>query len=84
MSLTLNPRLMAGNPPGCKEPASPIPQELRHRRMEVIFIALDPEPEQASPTLSPVDAIDRFRGKGQGDAVARLLQDRQSDREQEA
>jgi hypothetical protein len=44
--------------------AIPIPQELRHRRMEVIFIALDPEPEQASPTLSPVDAINRFRGKG--------------------
>lgn len=64
--------------------AIPIPHELRHRRMEVIFIALDPEPEPASSTLSPTDAIDRFRGKGQGGAVARLLQDRQSDHEQEA
>ena len=63
--------------------AIPIPHELRHRRMEVIFIALDPEPEQASSTLSPVDAIEAFRGKGKGGAVARLLLDRQSDREKE-
>jgi hypothetical protein len=63
--------------------AIPIPHELRHRRMEVIFIALDPESEQDSPNLSPVDAIEAFRGKGKGGAVARLLLDRQSDREKE-
>ena len=58
----------------------PIPHELRHRRMEVIFIALAPEPEQASSKLSPVDAIEGFRGKGKGGAVARLLMDRQAER----
>ena len=56
--------------------AIPIPHELRHRRMEVIFIALDPESEHASPNPSPVDAIEAFKGKGKGGAVARLLLDR--------
>ncbi len=64
--------------------AVPIPPELRHRRMEVIFIALDPESGQASPALARADAIETFRGKGKGGAVARLLLDRQSDREKEA
>ncbi len=61
----------------------PIPHELRHRRMEVIFIALDQETEQLSPKLSSVDAIEAFRGKGKGGAVSRLLLDRQTDREKE-
>ncbi|MFM8332518.1 MAG: hypothetical protein ACKN9T_12585 [Candidatus Methylumidiphilus sp.] len=63
--------------------AIPIPHELRHRRMEVIFIALDPESEPPLANAAPVDAVDAFRGKGKGGAVARLLLDRQSDREQE-
>lgn len=72
----------------------PVPAELRHRPTEVIFIALDSAPEVATATLAgngqakPLDrttaAIKAFRGKGKGGAVARLLQDRQSDREQEA
>jgi hypothetical protein len=61
----------------------PIPYELRHRRVEVIFIALDPESEQPSLNPAPTDAVDAFRGKGKGGAVARLLLDRQSDREKE-
>jgi len=60
----------------------PIPPELRHRRTEVIFIAID-EGKQAYLTPSPIDAIEAFRGKGKGGAVARLLMDRQSDREQD-
>lgn len=50
----------------------PVPAELRHRRIEVIFIALDPELGQASPNLAQVDAIEAFRGKRKGGAVARL------------
>lgn len=61
----------------------PILHELRHRRTEVIFIVLDQESEQPSPNLSQVDAIEAFRGKGKGGAVARLLLDRQSDHEKE-
>ena len=60
----------------------PIPPELRHRRTEVIFIAMDEE-AKAYQTPSPLEAIEAFRGKGQGGAVARLLMDRQSDREQD-
>lgn len=59
----------------------PIPPELRHRRTEVIFIAL--EPEQAIPDTSTMNTIDAFRGKGKGGAVSRLLVDRQAEREQE-
>ncbi len=72
----------------------PVPAELRHRPTEVIFIALDSAPEVATVALTgssqgkplePVTAaITAFRGKGKGGAVARLLQDRQSDREREA
>jgi hypothetical protein len=56
-----------------------IPPELRHRRTEVIFIALEPE----KPDTSTIDTIDAFRGKGKGGAVSRLLVDRQAEREQE-
>ena len=59
----------------------PIPPEFRHRRTEVIFMALEPEQGTANP--SACDAIDVFRGKGKGGAVSRLLGDRQADREQE-
>lgn len=62
----------------------PIPPELRHRRTEVIFIALDQGLEPSMVDTSKVDVIDAFRGKGKGGATARLLMDRQSDREQEA
>lgn len=61
-----------------------IPPELRHRRTEVIFIALDKVIEQRPTSSSYLDAIETFRGKGKGGAVARLLMDRQSDREKEA
>ena len=73
---------------------SPVPPELRHRPTEVIFIALDSAPAVA--TVAPAGggqgesreraeaAIAAFRGKGKGGAVARLLQDRQSDRERDA
>ncbi len=61
----------------------PIPPELRHRRTEVIFIAMDDEDRNARLTSSPLDAIEAFRGKGKGGAVARLLMDRQSERENE-
>ena len=60
----------------------PIPPELRHRRTEVIFIAID-EGKKAYLAPSPIDAIEAFRGKGKGGAVARLLMDRQSERENE-
>ncbi len=63
--------------------AIPIPRELRHRRMEVIFIALDQESEQPWANPAPVDAVEAFRGKGKGGATARLLLDRQSDHEKE-
>jgi len=59
----------------------PVPPELRHRRTEVIFIVIDEE-TKAHLAPSPIDAIESFRGKGKGGAVARLLMDRQSDREQ--
>ena len=62
----------------------PIPAELRHRRTEVIFIALDQQPEPTGVHPTSGDHIAAFRGKGKGGAVARLLQDRQSDREQDA
>jgi hypothetical protein len=61
-----------------------IPPELRHRRMEVIFIVLDQESETPAPVESLGNAIEAFRGKGKGGAVARLLKDRQADREREA
>lgn len=61
----------------------PIPPELRHRRTEVIFIALDSPTEQASSPFA-TDAVAAFRGKGQGGSVGRLLLDRQADRAQEA
>jgi hypothetical protein len=62
----------------------PIPAELRHRRTEVIFIALDQQPEPTGVQPPSGDRIAAFRGKGKGGAVARLLQDRQSDRERDA
>jgi len=55
-----------------------VPPELRHRRTEVTFIALDPVPEQPSVELSPADTIAAFRGKGKGGAVERLLMDRRA------
>lgn len=61
--------------------AIPIPPELRHRRTEVIFIAMDDEEGKAHLTPSPLDAIEAFRGKGKGNAVTRLLVDRHFDRE---
>ena len=60
----------------------PIPPELRHRRIEVIFMAMDEE-TKTHFAPSPTDAIEAFRGKGKGGAVARLLMDRQSERENE-
>ena len=61
-----------------------IPPELRHRRTEVIFIALDNVPEHMIAGKSPTEAIESFRGKGKGGAVERLLMDRRADREREA
>ncbi len=63
--------------------AIPIPHELRHRRMEVIFIALDQEPEQPLANPAPTDAVEAFRGKGKGGVAGRLLLDRRSDSEKE-
>ncbi|OAI20643.1 MULTISPECIES: hypothetical protein [Methylomonas] len=60
------------------------PTELRHRRTEVIFIALDEGLEQVAITSQPTDAINAFRGKGKGGAAERLLMDRRVDREREA
>ena len=60
----------------------PIPPELHHRRTEVIFIAIDEETKAHLVPL-PINAIESFRGKGKGGAVARLLMDRQSERENE-
>jgi hypothetical protein len=40
--------------------AIPIPQELHHRRMEVIFIALDSEPEQPSVQPSVASTLTTF------------------------
>jgi hypothetical protein len=72
----------------------PVPPELRHRPTEVIFIALDAVPEVATVALDgggqgesrerAEAAVTAFRGKGKGGAVARLLQDRQSERERDA
>lgn len=73
----------------------PVPPELRHRPSEVIFIALDEATGISAGKVSsggqgPAEALERaaaaiagFRGKGKGGAVARLLQDRQSDLEQD-
>ena len=61
-----------------------IPPELRHRRTEVIFIALDNLPEHGIADTPPTDTIEAFRGKGKGGAVERLLMDRRADREREA
>ena len=60
-----------------------IPPELRNRRIEVIFIAMDEDSEQMPGKTSTKDIVDAFRGKGKGGAVARLLEDRQYDREKE-
>ncbi len=61
-----------------------IPPELRHRRTEVIFIALDQGDEpSAAERQAGLDAIDAFRGKGKGGTVAALLADRKADRERE-
>jgi hypothetical protein len=62
----------------------PIPPEFHHRRTEVIFIALDQEPEaDASGVEVPGDPIKAFRGKGRGGSVAALLKDREQDRARE-
>lgn len=55
----------------------PLPPELRHRRTEVIFIALDQESEAAPIVTDALDPIQRFRGKGRGGSVAALLGDRE-------
>ncbi|MGZ8217355.1 hypothetical protein [Methylomagnum sp.] len=63
-----------------------VPQELRHRPIEVLFIALEQDSE-ASAAGKPKphrDAINAFRGKGKGGTVAALLADRAADREREA
>ncbi len=62
----------------------PVPAEFRHRLTEVIFTALDQQPETTSVQSPSGDRIATFRGKGKGGAVARLLQDRQSDGERDA
>jgi hypothetical protein len=74
----------------------PVPPELHHRPTEVIFIALDAAPgisagKEAEDAQGDAVALKRsaaaiagFRGKGKGGAVARLLQDRQSELEQGA
>jgi hypothetical protein len=62
----------------------PIPPEFRHRRTEVIFIALDQEPEAAAFGIEvPGNPIKAFRGKGRGGSVAALLRDREQDRARE-
>jgi hypothetical protein len=54
----------------------PIPPEFRHRRTEVIFIALDQEPEAAASGVEvSSDPIQAFRGNGRGGSVAALLRD---------
>ncbi|GAB6048713.1 hypothetical protein JCM19379_25440 [Methyloparacoccus murrellii] len=58
----------------------PVPPEFRHRRIEVIFIALDQESEAAATVPDTLDPIRRFRGKGRGGSVADLLKDREQDR----
>jgi len=55
----------------------PVPPEFRHRRTEVIFIALDQESEVAVTVPDSFDPIRRFRGKGRGGGVATLLGDRE-------
>ena len=55
----------------------PMPPEFRHRRTEVIFIALDQEPEAAASGVEVCsDPIQAFRGKGRGGSVAALFRDR--------
>jgi hypothetical protein len=61
----------------------PIPPEFRHRRTEVIFIALDQDSEAAPTKPDAHDPIKRFRGKGRGGSVAALLKDREIDRARE-
>ena len=55
----------------------PLPPEFRHRRTEVIFIALDQDSETAPTVTDALDPIQRFRGKGLGGSVAALLGDRE-------
>jgi hypothetical protein len=69
--------------------AIPVPPEMRHRPTEVIFIALD-APATVTPGNEPArsgqpadDPIGRFCGSGPGGATARLLADRQAERERE-
>ena len=47
----------------------PVPPEFRHRRTEVIFIALDQDSETAPTVTDALDPIQRFRGKGRGGSV---------------
>jgi hypothetical protein len=63
----------------------PVPPELRHRRTEVIFIALEQDSERPAVGQPEADrdAIEAFRGKGKGGTVAALLADRAADRERE-
>jgi hypothetical protein len=55
----------------------PVPPEFRHRRTEVIFIALDQDSETAPTVTDALDPIQRFRGKGRGGSVAALLGERE-------
>jgi hypothetical protein len=55
----------------------PLPPEFRHRRTEVIFIALDQDSETAPTVTDALDPIQRFRGKVRGGSVATLLGDRE-------
>ena len=55
----------------------PVPSAFRHRRTEVIFIALDQDRETAPTVPDALDPIRRFRGKGRGGSVAALLGDRE-------
>lgn len=55
----------------------PLPPEFRHRRTEVIFIALDQDSETAVTVPDALNPIQRFRGKGRGGSVAALLGDRE-------
>jgi hypothetical protein len=41
----------------------PVPPEFRHRRTEVIFIALDQDSDAAPAVLDTLDPIQRFRGE---------------------
>jgi hypothetical protein len=69
--------------------AIPVPPEMRHRPTEVIFIALDGPTamtgvdEAAQAGQGSDDPIARFCGSGPGGATARLLAERQAERERE-